>query len=333
MADDDARTLGELRNETKGTQILYLRNEIMKLEYQQLSESIVSIKGKTPASKGMLKEMAEKSIDPKGVYAEYELTFDEAIKVAPTIIDLSSVRLLDKYRRDILFTSLYDATLASALQFTRQKSAKGYGKHPGKHPAKRPALETAEPKPIKQVTGLFDEEILGREIDFTKYGLCHHCKQIKPHSQLVKCNYRSVKPDGISKNPSAAALAYKGKKHGQRSLPHGRQKKGSKLVQSEYQCGRLFCQVCVTLNYDIPLESAKAPTWVCPYCLVCILFLQSRGHIRWHIDTKNAIGNLLLLAMYETGTIGQAQRPIRVVRRTQCRLRKFCETPQRLRFC
>ena len=259
----------------------------MKLEYQQLSESVISIKGKTPASKQLLCVNMRAGTSRGAIYAEYELTFDETIKVAPTIIEYSSVKLLDKFRRDTLFTSLYDATLASTLQFNHPP--RGSGKHPhGKRPV------SFELKPIKQITGLFDCDILGREIDQKEYGMCHHCKQIKCLPQLLKCNYRSVKTDGLSKNPSAAA-AYKGKKHGQRSLPHGRQKKGSKTV--EYHCDRLFCQVCVTLNYDIPLESAKAPSWVCPYCLVTF---------RCDLQITRNIGCMLLLTLHETGAAGEA---------------------------
>jgi len=262
------QTSQEIRNKTKDAQILYLRNEIMKLEYQQLSESILSIKGKTPATKLQIKQMQTKkeagigneNIRAGGIYSDYELCFDEAIKVAPTIIDLQSVRLLNKYRRDVLFTSLYDATLASTLQFNQEtsKSQKTISR-----PGKRLIPEN---KPLKQITSLFDEDILGREIDLTQMGMCHHCKQIKPKNQLVTCNFKTSPHQGTNKN-AIGGLAFKCKKFGQRSLPHSRCKK-SVLKQCEYRCERYFCQVCINLNYDIPLENTKSPNWICPYCSV-----------------------------------------------------------------
>ncbi len=200
ISRDDVKTPSDLRNLTKDKQILYLRTEIVKLEYQQLAESIVSIRGKTPAPNGtVLPKKRRLKLDAPKLYSEYEVTFDPTINVSPTIIECKSMKLLARYREDILLTSLYDATLASTLQFNETV---GKGGHKRSVPG--------EIKPIKQIGSLFDDDVLGREIDPKLYGLCHHCKQIKPITQLVQCKYKSPKPETqIGKTPGQGA-GYKG---------------------------------------------------------------------------------------------------------------------------
>jgi hypothetical protein len=206
---DYLKTPSDFRKETKDKQILYLRNEIAKLEYMQLSESIVSIKGKQTAEKLLLSngETSRKhGTKKKKLYSEYEITFDKTINVASTCVDESNVKLLAKYRADILLTSLYDATLASSLQL---KSISSFANTDQGKNNKKPAEN--ESKPIKQIGDLFDQDILGREIDFKQYGLCHHCKQINPRSQLVKCNYKSARAETEPGKSVGSAATYKGR--------------------------------------------------------------------------------------------------------------------------
>ena len=48
-------------------------------------------------------------------------------------------------------------------------------------------------KGIKQLGNLLDPEIIGVHINFNKYGLCHHCKQLKLKELMVSCKYKSSK--------------------------------------------------------------------------------------------------------------------------------------------
>lgn len=77
------------------------------MEYKQLAESVISIKEKE-------NYFQQNSREDK----EYELMFDEALNVPPMWLDNENVKLLARYRDDILVTSLYDSALASAKQLT-----------------------------------------------------------------------------------------------------------------------------------------------------------------------------------------------------------------------
>jgi len=118
---------------------------------------------------------------------EYELMFDEAIKVLPMTLDYDNVKLLARYRDDILVTSLYDATLASNMQFNKQLQAGASKKD------KRTYGNADSHMQIKQIGNLFDRDILGRVVNFDIYGLCHYCKQLKLKTEMVKCCFRSNK--------------------------------------------------------------------------------------------------------------------------------------------
>ena len=203
FCNDNIRTPSDLYAKSKEDQILYLRKEIVKLEYQQLAESIVSIKGKTPANKQMIKKVIsgpKNGLNKKNLYSEYEITFDESIKVPPAIVDFDSAQFLDKQRQNVLLSSVYDAVFLSSLQITKSCNQKPI----------RTGKRLSSAVPIKQITHLLDDEILGRVIDFKRYGLCHYCKQIKPLSMLLKCHYKSIRSD-CPANPISTKTSYKGK--------------------------------------------------------------------------------------------------------------------------
>ena len=46
---------------------------------------------------------------------------------------------------------------------------------------------------IKQLGNLLDPGIIGINVNFNKYGLCHHCKQFKLKELMVGCKYKSSK--------------------------------------------------------------------------------------------------------------------------------------------
>lgn len=186
----------DYRNDAKEKQIIFLQNEIIRLECKQLSESIVSIKELQPIDESNACENKE-----------YELSFDETINVTPMILDYEKVKLLARYRNDILVTSLYDATLASSMKFNTNLT--------GLNKTVADIIKVKKGKPInqnqnmtqkiKQIGDLFDKEVLGRLVDFEIYGLCHYCKQIKLKSDMIKCTYKNTKmPNQIGKtiNPS-----------------------------------------------------------------------------------------------------------------------------------
>ena len=139
----------------------------------------------------MLKDIMRKyNIDTCTISSDYELEFDEAINVKPTIVDFNTVKLFDKCRQDIQIVSFYDASLASSLQ-PMKISINLSGRN---------SVSTAEP--IKQIKSLFDPDIMGRKIDLAKYGLCHYCKQIKSLDQLLKCSFKTIKSDRSEEHTS-----------------------------------------------------------------------------------------------------------------------------------
>ena len=188
----------------------------------------------------------------------YNVFFDEAINTRPLILDNKSIELLDEFREGIHTLPLYDATQAAAIQLQAnafQKSTKNGGE-------------------IKQINNLLDIEIIGRDIDFKNYGFCHHCKQIKPISCLYKCS----ETNATSKiKCNHANLAYKsrnfllsklGRKYDQRSpIKKGTQKENIKEIKGS--CERLFCFVCMSLNYDTTSKELDGNiSWKCPFCQV-----------------------------------------------------------------
>jgi hypothetical protein len=186
----------DYRNDAKEKQIIFLQSEIVRLECKQLSESIIAIREIQTA-------YASNADESK----EYELCFDDTINVTSMILDYQNVKLLARYRNDILVTSLYDATLASSMKFNTNSS--GLNKTvlnlcKGKRGRPINQIQNVAQK-IKQIGDLFDKEILDRVVDFEKYGLCHYCKQIKLKSDMVKCTYKNTKiPTQVGKvfNPS-----------------------------------------------------------------------------------------------------------------------------------
>lgn len=221
VAEDNLKTSYDLKNLSKDRQIMFIRNEIVRLECKQLAESIVQIKEKAngvkanPESKKKLKGKDERSL-------EYELTFEEAINVLPMTLDYNNTSLLARYQQGILIASPYDASIASTMQFNTQPIIpQAQGGNPGqplgtieRKGRKRPFEKSpnAEVKPIKQIVNLFDKDIVGREINFDIYGFCHHCKEIKSRSLLVQCNYKKAKMETQLHKGFGPNGTYKGKK-------------------------------------------------------------------------------------------------------------------------
>lgn len=137
-------------------------------------------------------------------------------------LNYENVKLLAKFRDDILITSLYDATIASAMKLSptqnlapnqhqnNKKPEIGMKIEEGKRFAKEQIGAQNKAPQIKQIGNLFDPDVLGREMDNDNYGLCHYCKQIKPIKDMVKCNYKSTKVDFQSGKTINSSGIYKG---------------------------------------------------------------------------------------------------------------------------
>ncbi len=288
---DEAVPGSAIRESTKDKQVLFLRNEIAKLECKQLAESIVSI----------VKIVGS---------AEYELKFDPMIDVPPMRLDLASVKMLARYQRDIFDTSPYDASIAAAMQFNYHSN--------GRKRNHRKVFPASEAKPITQIRDLLDEEVLGREIDFTMYGLCHHCKEIKPRFALVRCRAAEVRANpALHKSPVAVSGCGGRKKNG--PLLPGKHKKGPR--GQKHVCERLFCYSCIHFNYDQNPTAVQAdPAWICPYCQV-----QSENDV--------GIGNVLLHKMPATGASEQAADAVHLAGRAQCRRCRSGQASGRVQRC
>lgn len=117
---------------------------------------------------------------------------------------------------------------------------------------------------------MFDKDVLGRTLDFSLYGMCHYCKQIKLRREMLKCKSRDAKMLAQPGKTINMPTNYKGKKHGQRTISS--QSKHKKLSKEhECCCERLYCYYCITYNYDQnPTEIIANPSWICPYCQVLI---------------------------------------------------------------
>jgi hypothetical protein len=275
MQADEMKTPSDLRSMSKDKQIVFIRNEIVRLECKQLAESIVAIKEKPGPERASAEQKRKKR-----ECQEYELMFDEAINVLPMTLDLDNVKLLARYQQGILITSPYDASIASSMQFNTSAAPPQSSLLPESKAARgRKKQQSGAPdevKPIKQIANIFDKDIVGREVDFRLYGFCHHCKEIKPRNTMVQCKYRAAKIEtqshkGIGQNGTykgTSPIYAVGNKHGQRSLlSHGKYKKVSK--DNEYMCERLFCYVCISLTYDQNPATILANTsWICPFCQV-----------------------------------------------------------------
>lgn len=214
----------------KETKKDYLKGKIVRLECQQLAESIISIKRLyNPSRRVGISGRTEdvKRIRPK---LNYVITFDAAIKVSPITVNAKTLRALNKYRM-ILFPKIsHTPNEAKALN--------------------------AKTKSLKQITSLLDEEILEREINFKKYNLCHYCKFVKPLEQLVRCKSGNLRTDTSFK---IIITTPKNKKHRYISNLKKDNKKG---------CCRLFCKGCLTMYLDFDAKSIENDSWICPCCYI-----------------------------------------------------------------
>eukprot|EP00826_Nyctotherus_ovalis_P066693 TRINITY_DN9888_c0_g1_i7.p1 TRINITY_DN9888_c0_g1~~TRINITY_DN9888_c0_g1_i7.p1 ORF type:complete len:230 (+),score=23.11 TRINITY_DN9888_c0_g1_i7:512-1201(+) len=211
------------------------------LQYQQLAESIISIKGKTPVPDHITRvlDIRERA---GNIYTEYELTFDRAIQVTPAVVSFSTVYMLNKYRKSIPHLSARDHILLIPTNFDK-------------------TIDCYASSSIKQITSLFNKEILERKLDLRQYGLCHHCKRIMLLSELIKCNKIGAKSRVKHKYSKAFA-----KSNSKKSALKRYRKDTTKAV-----CPFLFCSACAKYNYDIAEET---PNWTCPCCLVLLLIYR-----------------------------------------------------------
>ena len=257
IENDDFRSSHEIRDASKDSQILYLKSEIAKLECKQLSESVVSISGSAET--------------------EYELKFDPVLNVPPMHLDLEGVKLMSRYQQGVFNTSPYDAAIASAMKVSYM-DAKKKG---------RKFQREAEVPPIKQIRNLFDQEVMGREIDFSLYGFCHHCKEIKPKIGLVKCK-RNADSLPVHFTENAELQNFKRKKGNKRTLVSGHHKKMpvAHETAAHQQCDRMYCFACINFCYDqAPIAVQSDPSWICPYCQVmtcCGFYRKDRTNVIAH---------------------------------------------------
>ena len=67
---------------------------------------------------------ARNGLSKKNLYSEYEITFDESIKVPPSIVDFNNAQFLDKQRQNVPLSSVYDSMFLSSLQIIKTYNQK-----------------------------------------------------------------------------------------------------------------------------------------------------------------------------------------------------------------
>ena len=155
--------------------IRYLSLLIRNLEYRQIAESIIGINKRAVFNKG----------------AKYLLQLEPSSSRKEIWVDDFSLYILNRYREDILYTSLFDATQASN---TYQQIKDAHKSVDNKKKRGRPLKKAMQNRhSVSQIDNLMDNKNIGKQIDFDISGYCHHCKQIKPKDMIVKCTYKSSK--------------------------------------------------------------------------------------------------------------------------------------------
>lgn len=209
---------------TKEAQTFFIKQEIKKLETKQVAESVVSI------------------FKCSGNADEFEVLLDPAaceVSVHTTRLTQEQVKLLSKYREGMFNASPYDTSKLSTKQFICKD-------------------DEVDEMPIEQVGNLLDERVMGREIVFTMFGMCHHCKEIQPLRRLLKC--KRVTSNIAKPTPTK-------RRKGRRSLANYNQEVNR--MDLSKPCERRYCFGCVYLNYDQELNAALGDAaWTCPYCQV-----------------------------------------------------------------
>eukprot|EP00826_Nyctotherus_ovalis_P045130 TRINITY_DN4952_c0_g2_i8.p1 TRINITY_DN4952_c0_g2~~TRINITY_DN4952_c0_g2_i8.p1 ORF type:complete len:278 (+),score=44.94 TRINITY_DN4952_c0_g2_i8:334-1167(+) len=228
---------------TKETQTFFINQEIRKLETKQVAESVVSI------------------FKCGGSLTEFEVFLDPAARdTSPhsTRFSQEQIKLLSKYREGIFNASPYETSKLSTKQFICKD-------------------DEVDEMPIEQIANLLDEKVVGREIPFTTFGICHHCKEIQPLRRLLKCKR-------VTSNIAKPTTTKRRK--GRRSVANYNEEV-SRMDLSK-PCERRFCFGCVYLNYDQELNAALGDAaWTCPYCqVVCC----------------GSVGPMLLHKVHETET-------------------------------
>jgi hypothetical protein len=159
-------------SKSRELQIQLIKYQITMLKYQQLAESVIDVKPIIPNSS------LESVEETKELYQKYRITFDEALQIKPYIADLSTIRTLEKYRKQLYFD---DRTSISKFNNTTDFNIQ---------------LQ------FKQIGSLFDKEIFEQSFNPNLHGLCHHCKRITLRMSLFECNNvmtQSIKKKAISK--------------------------------------------------------------------------------------------------------------------------------------
>ena len=202
---------------TEETQNSFLECEIHKLELKQLAESVLLI-----------------TCDADTNF-QYKLQFDPALRLLCAEFSKEIIETMSKYRKEIFNASPYDSAIASTKKFNLSE-------------------EEIIKAPIKKIVDLLDSEMINREIDFTQYGFCHHCKEILPINKLIKCtkNYNSHIINIFTKPNSFC----------------------NQCDESKLPCDRTYCFGCIFFNYDQdPKIARNNPLWICPYCQVPITII------------------------------------------------------------
>lgn len=268
----------------------YIRADITRLELYQLAESVVEI---------VATRQTSSSTNPKTL--EYLLEFDRGFSVKSMWVDYTSLERLSKMREDLLphLSPTWEAfelprahparSVASARGVPGSRSGKRFTtvKSPAKRwrddLAKQPRAKPAKPsqqnssRTIKQLWSLLAESTMGRRISFESYGICHHCRKVKPlNSHLVACRYSSVRngfivPNCLTVNGCtvynssfAFTVADVSGSHLQEIL---KWEKTPGYSVGNIRCHCYFCKECLKQNYSVRSKDV-GKDWLCPFCTV-----------------------------------------------------------------
>lgn len=201
----------------------------MRLEAYQLAESILLVSAKREIKennkknkKAKLKQKTKEKQDKKSYNSfEYLILFDHSLGLRLLWFDYESIKRLSDMRMELLpwfgappaqfspnqTTHLSSPKRTPSVYNSSQPETRGRTfkvlpfetssptkkTHPG-NKANRSTEHTSNKPPLAQISNLLDEKLLGRNINFSIYEMCHHCKQLKPiSSHLIKCCYSSYK--------------------------------------------------------------------------------------------------------------------------------------------
>ena len=206
------QSLETMKNYFREDIIEYLINCIINLEIRQLAESIISVVEKKEVKNGE-KKYNTNLFGSQKVNYEYLLRFDFQSQIPNMIVTEHLLKKMNKFREDsIIFTpmdqnfpQIYDRYVSSGVRRKSMKDNKDkdntslelqkgrkQSSYSHKYSLKTLRKEMVKKEDtVKQLSDLMDPNSIGYLYDTKKYGLCHHCKQIKLLSLMKKCNYSS----------------------------------------------------------------------------------------------------------------------------------------------